>query len=497
MLTIGCKRRQIAKNLPIDLVALLAGLQTIELSPGASTRFERHMSKSYWLSRLRQATARGQRRANHCICRKRKRYRFSSRPTQAFSVTPSRPSLPYDESIKHLLRHASRMTPQRVVIPATYSKRPATLKVPRHFSLTHAPAESYLFLCALIRFMHKVPSPQLLLDYHDCVQPDLDASVCMDAILRLFIEHHCIARIRLGKKGRACSVDAINMNHDQVRRFFYSTGAHRSVKGHGKSYDHIISCPLKVSLRDPARKGRNEVTITDLLEHLQKCLARFGKKLTAKDEERFGDIIGEVLANAEEHSSLPLNYAIAHFEEYQDEAHSGRFQIVIFNFGQTIYERLNDANACLTKDTILPQMRDLSTHYNRKNLFGFGKAPFQEECLWTLFALQDGVSSISNHRGTGSTQFITDFLALRSKAPNKKSLLTLMSGNTRIQFDGSYLIHESKNAAGETHRRITFNQSNSLSDPPDPKVVTFAPAYFPGTLLYADIILTDDHLQAA
>lgn len=385
-----------------------------------------------------------------------------------------------------------------------------TLYVPALLSLSRNPAGSFGFLSDLIQALHKVRAPLLVLDYAICTEVDLDASVCMDAIMRRFISRHHLLRHHYRERAITCAIRAINLTHPTVRRFFWSTGAGQSIMQRDLKFPNILRMPLQTGRQDPTRLGRNEKTITDLFEHLEKCLARFGKQLTSKDAERFGDIIGEVLDNAEQHSSLPFNFACAHFEEHHsppddpeaaaDETlskgeHYGRFQIVICNFGQTIYERLKDPVACLTRATILPQMRDLSAHYNKKGWFGFGERPFQEETLWTLYALQDGVSSLRKDRGRGTIRFITDFLALRSKSENKKSQLTLMSGNTRIHLDGTYGVVEQENSLGEVQRRITFNDAEDLYQKPDPRVVTFVPQYLPGTLLYADIYLTDEHLQ--
>ena len=385
-----------------------------------------------------------------------------------------------------------------------------TLRVPTLFSLSRTPAESFPFLSDLIRALHKVRAPLLVLDYQHCTQLDLDASVCMDAILRRFIHRNNMLRHHYGELAATCAIRAINLHHQPVQRFFWSTGAGQSIHKRDLEFPNILRLPLQTGRQDPTRLGRNEKTVTDLFEHLEKCLACFGKQLTSQDAARFGDIIGEVLDNAEQHSSLPFNYAIAHFEEHHpppaDSAassdatlaqgeHYGRFQIVIFNFGQTIHERLKDPVTCLTKDLIHPQMNALSDFYNQRGWYDVRERPFKEETLWTLYSLQDGVSSLRPDRGRGTIRFITDFLALSSKSENKKSRLTLMSGNTRIHLDGSYGIVEGSNSLGETQRRITFNEQNDLRYQPDARVVTFVPHYLPGTLLYADIYLTDEHLQ--
>lgn len=53
-----------------------------------------------------------------------------------------------------------------------------------------------------------------------------------------------------------------------------------------------------------------------------------------------GYVVGETLINAEEHSSLRYRYLIGYFEECtEDNRHFGMLNLVILNFGQTIYEK--------------------------------------------------------------------------------------------------------------------------------------------------------------
>lgn len=425
------------------------------------------------------------------------------------SYRRARLAVPPDPTIQHLMRSLKQIAGRaRIQEPPVLLNYYVTLRLPKRFSLSHpkCATESFGFLASLIRALHIVRAPMLLLDYHDCEELDLDASVCMDAILRLFIRRYAVFRSVYKKRAVACGIRVINMNRESVRKFYWSIGTGESIHGLGLQFPDTLRCPLETGSQGPKSEEQIAVTSTKLFEHLEACLARFNKKLTPKDAERFGNIIGEVLANAGQHSSLAPNYAIAHFVEHNTDDpndHGGRFQIVIFNFGQTIYERLKDPKTCLTHEKLWPEMENLSKDHTRWRISNPLKFPYEKETLWTLYSLQDGVSSLRHSsnaesgRGSGTTKFITDFLELRSRAPDKNSVLTLMSGQTRIQLNGDYGIKVKINSHGHKQKVIAFNPSNDLSEPPDPKVVTFVPPYFPGTLLYADIYLTEEHLQSA
>jgi len=78
----------------------------------------------------------------------------------------------------------------------------------------------------------------------------------------------------------------------------------------------------------------------------------------------------------------------------------GVCHLTIFNFGQTIYEGLKTEQTSGEMKNRLRSMSKLHEGY-------FGIGGWDEECLWTLYALQDGVSRFydkvkSPSRGTGT-----------------------------------------------------------------------------------------------
>ena len=453
--------------------------------------------EKYTLHRLKQAKRGLKRHLNSS--RRKRRHGLLVMQLPQLEIRP-------DSTITHLIHSLEKFTGNGRVQTPVRVGRAVTLRLPKHFSLSRCATESFGFLAALISTLDTVPASVLLLDYEDCEEIDLDASVCMDVILRVFIRRYNLLRGTHRKKAKVCSIEYVKMTREPVRKFCWSVGIAQSIHGYNLQFPDTLRCSLETGRQGSKCEALIAETSTKLFDHLEACLDRFNKQLTPEDAARFGSIIGEVLANAGQHSSLPPNYAIAHFIEHNandPNDHFGRFQIVIFNFGQTIYERLKDPIACLTQKKLWPEMNNLSQHFTKRRYMGLLEAEYKEETLWTLYALQDGVSSLRDSsdpesgRGSGSTRFITDFLELRSRAPDKNSILTLMSGQTRIHLNGDYAIKDKVNSHGDKHKVIAFNTKNDLREPPDPKVVTFVPPYFPGTLLYADIYLTEEHFQSA
>ena len=141
-------------------------------------------------------------------------------------------------------------------------------------------------------------------------------------------------------------------------------------------------------------------------------------------------------------------------------------------------------------------MRDLSHQYTQKRIFKFGV--LEEETLWTLYALQEGVTSISTaqyrKRGNGSIQFIESFFNLKgNEEDDKMSKMSILSGKTQIIFDGTYNISE-KNINSENFKVMTFNDSGNIENKPDTKFVKFVPNYFPGTIISARIQFKEDEI---
>ena len=133
--------------------------------------------------------------------------------------------------------------------------------------------------------------------------------------------------------------------------------------------------------------------------------------------------------------------------------------------------------------------------YKRQKKGWFKKAAFEEETLWTLYALQEGVTSKEKKRGNGSIQYIENFFKLRGNLEKDHiSRMVIVSGNTRITFDGTYQIVPSQKE-GETrkYKMITFNKSGEINEEPDKDFVTFVPHFFPGTMISARILIKYDN----
>lgn len=244
-------------------------------------------------------------------------------------------------------------------------------------------------------------------------------------------------------------------------------------RGKRQFSDHTTSC---------------ESATTDLVNYIDKCLGTLGFRLAPPARARYSNLVSEVITNAEVHSTRPDWWVAAYYRTEESQGW-GDCHITVFCFGESLAESLQR----LDSRALLRRTIEQRVAHHRK--LGFSKK-WQEDDLWTLFAIQRGVSRQNEEvdevgdRGQGTADLIAAFHDLAgSRVPAK---MCVVSGNTHILFDGRHRIK--RNAAGQD--RIAFNEANSLAAPPDPNYVRHLKRKFPGTLVSLRFALDQQHLHA-
>jgi hypothetical protein len=367
--------------------------------------------------------------------------------------------------------------------------------VPNPFSFTTNFDESFLFLKRLFYALYKDVFQKVTLDYTECEQVDIDASMCMDILLDEFIDYFkkCNKR-RL--KTKLKEIVPINFQKESVAKTLFSIGTFRNIGRTQIKRDDIIPFHLIKGDNFASDAGEErEKELTKMVDYIVARCEEMNRTLTWQAENRLSKVIGEVLVNAAEHSGRKFRYAIGYFEKKKNgDSDIGIFNFSILSFGKTIYENFKNPEA--EGWHTISRMKELSEGYTSRHWFKARE--FEEETLWTLYALQEGVTSVRDKkRGNGSINFIESFFSLKgSMEDDHSSFLTIMSGNTRITFDGKYQIVEKQRGTGETpFKMMTFNDSGSIEDRPDPKYVTFADNFFPGTLITAKICINFNNIE--
>ena len=98
-------------------------------------------------------------------------------------------------------------------------------------------------------------------------------------------------------------------------------------------------------------------------------------------------LLTEIIGNAEEHGGAWAT--IGHWAfTGTGENRFGECHIVILNHGKTIYESLSQVR---DSGPLGRQLEALSDLHKRQGFFGFSQG-WDEETLWTLYALQERIS---------------------------------------------------------------------------------------------------------
>lgn len=358
------------------------------------------------------------------------------------------------------------------------------IKIPEIFSLIDNYSETSNFLNKLFNTLDKQSYASIILDYQYCKQIDVGASVCMDIMLSEFIKYY-----NKCEKGRHTvrinEIKPINYDNYNIKKILFSIGAFSNIRGFVIDFENILPFPIIIgNNKDPKNPSKRELDITKTVDYVLNSLLQLNKTLTATAETNFYKVIGEVLQNADEHSDLSRRYSIGYFENSKN-GNYGIFNLAILNFGNTIYETFKNPS-CENK-YVLNQMKDLSSEFTKKGFFK--SAEFEEETLWTLYSLQDGVTRIEDwDRGNGSIRFIENFFKLKGECSDDISKMVISSGHTRVIFNGEYdTVEKVRGTNNKPYKMMTFNESGNIEDKPDPKYVTFENNYFPGTLISARI----------
>ena len=369
------------------------------------------------------------------------------------------------------------------------------IKIPSNFSLIENPKESYSFIRKLTISILSLKFKKIEIDYSNCENIDLGAQIYLDIILKDLLKFINRCKSNPIKSPNFPKVGGVEINNPDIRKMLFSVGSPAVHNNNSIEYKDIIPYKLCIHNKESnANKLKNaerkEVDSTELVDYIIQSLSRLDKELTPEKIEDFSTVIGEILINAEEHSTNQYRFSTGYFQEKEINGdHFGVFNLVILNFGETIYQKFTSPNC--TNHDIVNRMKELSKKYTTKKIFS---SSFKEETLWSLYALQEGVTSVSKNkykRGNGSIRFIESFFNIKGVKGSQDdvSRLTILSGNTNITFDGTYNIEQQ----GE-FKVMTFNNSGNIEDKPDRKYVKHTEEYFPGTLISAKILINKDDI---
>lgn len=417
--------------------------------------------------------------------RKHKNRKFSINKTNKIMRQMHREKYHHIKGIKGEKNSKKKYIPNKVIklldLKSFYHKvevkeNIVDIEIPQTFSLITNPEESIKTLKKIFTAIQNEKVREVFLDYSKCEELGLCASSVTDIIILNGIKYRRILNKPLNPKG--------NMpKSEEARKIFIISGLIKHL-GISKIEDKNI-IRLDIIKNEEQGKMTNKI-----IEYYNKCLNTQNYQLTEQGKGKFARMIGEVLDNVDQHAGeLATWYASGHFNIDKNRK-DGKCRLVLFDFGESIYEGLNREDTTeYTKNLLKNKTKQ---HYNMFN------KKWNEEPLWMLYVLQYNVSrkrvDINDDRGKGTIELINNFMNIGKNIEGNNPVMAILSGNGYILFDSTYIL---KNEIVDNQKIpiIAFNENNNLNEKPDSKYVRRIDQGFPGTMISMEFYLDKEYIE--
>ena len=358
------------------------------------------------------------------------------------------------------------------------------IPMPERFSLITNPDESLDVVYTLVMATKYRKARRIMFDHSRCEEMDLGASAILDVVALQVRDEWKKNKIRGRFAGRF-------PESEKIRQMFICTGLYRTLGLHApaamlKQFEIYPLFSGHKGTGDQSYGGSDQVNAAEsLAEHVSKCLATAGYTLSMEGQQLIAQWAGEIIDNAEDHSGEDAWHVIAHMDK-SVEGVEGECHLAIFGFGKSIYESINDST---TPEVTRNAFRTLAAKHRGKGFFGLANQRYNEPDLWTMYALQERVSRFNGRdgftdRGTGTVSMIEAFQGFGgTHLEDKQPFMNLVSGGSRILFDGRYKLELKTTESGEIHHVIAFNPEKDLEEKPDDSCVHSLRCFFPGTVI--------------
>lgn len=355
--------------------------------------------------------------------------------------------------------------------PSTGAHR-QLLRFPKTFSFIEAPDDAIGLINRLVNSVRRPAAQTIELDQSDCEFIDYGAEAVSTAIALEANRHFHL------------SFSGSFPEDDELRKVIAAVGVPHYLGVDLPAVPEIERFPLsrgRKRAEKATKSSERDIVSSNLTMYINRCLAHYGFGLKRPGLNKVSTLVSEVIGNAEDHSGTK-NWWVAGYLQQGDE--HGDCHICIFNFGRTLAESLRQ----LPDDAQLRANIERLVERHRSRGF-FGIRGWEPERLWSLYALQQGVSRFNDDahavgdRGQGTVQLIRFFQTLGETERAASPRMSVVSGQTQFLFDGTYRMEARQLNGKVTRHIIAFNKTNDLEKPPDRKSVRKIDRYFPGSLI--------------
>lgn len=367
-----------------------------------------------------------------------------------------------------------------------------TITIPNTFSFSQNANETIEILKMIVFAGINKDVKIIEFDHTKCVELGICASTIMDVLLMEIKEYRQKLTIEESEKNlkfktrkKVLRIKGKLQSEGKIKDILEVSGI---LKHLGFEFEEKVGFK-KLELISNGRPG---LVSTKVVSYISDCLSTQKRILSNDGKNILSELVGEVIANCSEHAGESCNYyTLGHYFSDKDN-NFGECCLTIFNFGQSIYESLQKSTKTICK--ILKQATNRHRRY-------FVKGKWNEESLWTVYALQDGISRCRDKkkdpdRGSGTIKLIEHFTDIGNKRKDVSPVMSLTSGHINILFSDKTRL-ETKKYGKYERKVIAFNENNNLSLPSDSENVRILENYFPGTVLSMKFYIAPNYIKDA
>lgn len=366
-----------------------------------------------------------------------------------------------------------------------------SIKIPPIFSMTKNPEETIVVFKKIYYYCGKDSIKEIIFDHKECEELEIAASTIMDTI---------VMACKLYRKsiGKELIVGGNFPKNQKCRKILTASGLPAHLVLQEKIPSRKDNVKLFSLVGGKSGTGRSGSVATSLTDYFNECLETQDYELTLIGQNMISKMFGEVIENCEIHGGENTSwYVLGHFDMI--ERKYGEVNLVIFNYGKSIYQQLIGPDTTEETRTKIEYMKDIHKTQYDKN--------WTEESMLTVFTLQKGISRLRDQnvegnkkRGTGTFRLLNTFYTLGQSEMDVEPEFSITSGHTHILFDNKYKLAETNTAPEvleiDKANVIAFNETNDLLKKADVRNVTIMDQYFPGTIISMKFYIDRKYLQS-
>jgi hypothetical protein len=370
------------------------------------------------------------------------------------------------------------------------------ITLPEKFSLTENFNESIQKIKDFFASTYLIQSETITLDFTNCAICD-QAAVFVTQIMKLDLREFfdkLDSKLRVRK--RNLKFEIIESKVERVNKLLFIGGILNKASISDNEDMHPVTT-LGYHRGSKTQKhyleNKKGIITTNIVKYLNECLLDHETEITAKGINQLEGLVGEILNNAEDHSPFITYYATGNFQQEKSPTSKenvvGEVNLSIMNFGFSIFEGFEQ-----TKVQNAEMYRQMEQLYEKVSSTPFFK--FTKENMFTLYALQDGISRLNfkdASRGTGTMKFINSFFYFGDYEDRNKQYipsLTIFSGKTELTCDNKF-----RPVFKDGTYLLSLNEKQDLTEPPKSSNLRSLKFPFPGTLLSITLYLNKGHIH--